>query len=384
MARASYLTRRSVLLGGAAALSAPAILPSIARAVAPVDAGTAARINERVGQYLAAFGAPGVSLAFGRNGGLDFAEAYGVADLATGEPLRAGHRFRIASISKPITAAAIMLLVEHGRIGLQQPVFGAGGPLANWIPIDGSFPQADWLRAITIDHLLTHTAGGWTNDGLDPMFRNSQLGHADLVRATLREAPLRTPPGSTYAYSNFGYCLLGRIIEAAGEEGYQQFVRRRLLQPAGAGSMEIGGNGATDRRSGEVAYAGQGGDSPYGFNLARMDSHGGWIGTPTDLVRVAQRINGDDPVPDLLGPQSIAMMRAASAASQAYGRGWAISSNHQNRWHAGALPGLVSVLVLQAGGTAFAGLVNTRTIDGRDAVAGLDTLLWDVHGALYG
>ena len=199
------------------------------------------------------FSAPGVSLAYARDGAVSFAAGYGVADPQTGETLTAGHRFRIASISKPVTAAAIMLLVDRGRIGLHQPAFGQGGPLATWIPIDNSYPHADWLRAITIDHLLTHTAGGWTNDGNDPMYRYPSYGHADLIATTLREAPLLSPPGSAYAYSNFGYCVLGRVIEAASGQTYQQFVRSQLTGPAGAASLELGGNTRAERRQGEVA-----------------------------------------------------------------------------------------------------------------------------------
>ena len=115
-----------------------------------------------------------------------------------------------------------------------------------------------------------------------------------------------------------------------------------------------------------------------------MDSHGGWIATAADLVKIGQRLNGDDPVPDLISQQGISAMRAPSAATQSYGRGWAISPSHQNRLYGGALPGLISALILQAGGTVFAGMANTWTRDGCDSNAGLDQLLWDVRGMIYG
>ena len=324
-----------------------------------------------------------MSLAYGRGGAITFQGAYGQADNFTGEPMTTGHRLRIASIAKPITAAAIMMLAERGQLRLDQPVFGPGGPLSAWFPIGAAHPRPDWLQAITVDHLLTHTAGGWTNDGADPMFRMPVLGHADLIVTTLRDAPLVSPPGSTYAYSNFGYCLLGRVIEAVSGQGYAQFVRANVTGPAGAGGMEIGGNTLAERRSGEAVYFGQNGDDPYSFNLARMDSHGGWIATAAELVAVGQRLNGTDAAADLIGPQSIALMGASAGASPYYGRGWNINPGHGNRWHNGALPGAVSMLVLGADGTAFAGLVNSRTIDGRDANAGLEALLWEVNGMVH-
>ncbi|MEZ5669397.1 MAG: serine hydrolase domain-containing protein [Alphaproteobacteria bacterium] len=380
------LTRRA-LMAGAAVLA----MPFVQGAAPPTPgqqsgAGSAASgaIQQRVARFLAEFSAPGVSLAYGRNGSIDFAGSFGMADPYAGEPLGDSHRFRIASVSKPLTAAAIMMLAEHGRLRLDQPVFGAGGLLGSWFPIDPAGTQASWLGAITVDHLLTHTAGGWTNDGNDPMFRYPALGHADLIATTLREAPLINPPGAAYAYSNFGYCLLGRIVEATGGAGYAQFVQSRLLAPSGIRDMAIAGNTRNERGPGEVVYVGQGGDDPYAYNVRRMDSHGGWVATASDLVLLAQRLNGDDGVPDLIGAQSVGVMRSPSAASSSYGRGWAINPAHQNRWHAGALPGCVSMLILQAGGPAFAGLVNTRTRDGRDANLGLETLLWDVRSMIYG
>lgn len=400
MSTATGLRRRCFLLGAAATLA----MPSVAGAARPGSGGggtggpviggpiiggpvfggpdpaKAGQVEQRVRQFMSEFSAPGVSLAYGRGGTISFAGAYGLADNFSGETMTPEHRFRIASISKPITAAAIMMLVEQGRLRRDHKVFGAGGPLSAWIPIDGSYPHADWLQAITVDHLLTHTAGGWTNDGADPMFRHAALGHRDLIASTLREAPLINPPGSAYAYSNFGYCLLGRIIEAATGQGYAQVVRSQLAGPAGAQSLEIGGNTQGERKAGEVDYFGQSGDNPFGFNLARMDSHGGWIASASDLVKIAQRINGDDSVADLIAAQSVNMMRAPSSASQTYGRGWAINPGHSNRWHGGALPGATSLLILAAGGTVMAGLVNTRTIDGRDTNQGLDRLLWDVNG----
>ena len=380
------LTRRAAVRG-AALLTAPLVLgaarPARGEAVGVVGA-TAERIQDRARQFLNQFSAPGVSLAYGHNSAIAFMGAYGFADPQTGEPLTTGHRLRIASVSKPITAAAVMMLAEHGRIRLDRPVFGAHGLLGAWFPIDARAPHADWLQAITVDHLLTHTAGGWTNDGSDPMFRYPGAGHADLIAATLREAPLINPPGSAYAYSNFGYCLLGRVVEAASGQSYEQFVRSQLLRLAGAEGMEVGGNTRGERRPGEAVYVGQGGDNPYSFDLRRMDAHGGWIASAADLVRFGQRINGDDALPDLIRPQSIALMRTPSGATQDYGRGWAINPAHANRWHSGALPGLVSMLILQAGGTIFAGLANTLARDGRDANAGLESLLWDVRALLYG
>jgi CubicO group peptidase (beta-lactamase class C family) len=381
------LSRRA-FLAGAAAVAAPTLGWTAPPAGGCQTGGGAnpvgSQVEQRVSRFLAEYSAPGITFALGRNGGIDAIGAYGVADPATGEPMTPDHRMRIASVAKPITAAAIMMLAERGRIRLDQRVFGPQGLLGGWFPVDNGHPRADWLTAVTVDHLLAHTAGGWANDGNDPMFRYPQYGHADLIAATLREAPLLNPPGSSHAYSNFGYCLLGRVVEAASGQSYAQFAQSQLLAPSGATRMEIAGNTRGERRAGEAVYLDQSGEDPYALNVARMDSHGGWIGTAADLVRFGQRINGDDPVPDLIGPQSVALMRSPSGGSQGYGRGWAINPAHQNRWHAGSLPGTTSMLVLVAGGGAFAGLVNSRSRGPRETGAGLEQLLWDVYTLAYG
>ena len=74
-------------------------------------------------------------------------------------------------------------------------------------------PNRQDIERITIEHLLTHTSGGWPNDHDDPMFKNKEMSHRELINWALETEPLRWEPGYRYAYSNFGYCLLGRVIE---------------------------------------------------------------------------------------------------------------------------------------------------------------------------
>ena len=87
-------------------------------------------------------------------------------------------------------------------------------------------------------------------------------------------------PGEKFVYCNFGYCLLGRIIEKMMGQHYDDAVRHLVLQSCGVTDMEIAGNTLAQRRRGEVKYYGQG-DNPYDMNVTRMDSHGGWIARPS-------------------------------------------------------------------------------------------------------
>ena len=136
-------------------------------------------------------------------------------------------------------------LIERGSLRLSDPVFGRQGILGNAY---GRPPEASRLDEITIDHLLTHTAGGWTNDRYDPMFQQPRLDHAELIAWTLKNQPLRSPPGATYAYSNFGYCLLGRVIEKVTGQPYETYVRETVLRRAGIRDMTIAGNTLAERQ----------------------------------------------------------------------------------------------------------------------------------------
>ncbi len=306
-----------------------------------------------------------------------YVAAFGKSYPATGETLLPSHRFRIASISKPITAAAIMKLIESGQLTRKRKVFGPKGVLNGRFPLPANAPQQAWLKAITIDHLLSHTCGGWTNNSADPMFGNITLGHDALIRKTLAEQPLLNPPGTVYAYSNFGYCLLGRVIEVLSGESYADYTTRVILKPAGA-RLAIGGNTLSPRLRNEVVYVGQSGENPYNMNVTRMDAHGGWVGTASDLVRFGNRVDGYSTVRDLISQKSVAAMRTPTAQEQWYGRGWTVSPFHSNRWHTGSLPGTTTILVLVDGGHCFAGLVNTRRWSPNINV-GLDTLMWNIY-----
>jgi CubicO group peptidase (beta-lactamase class C family) len=118
-------------------------------------------------------------------------------------------------VSKAITSVAIFSLIEEGRILLTERVFGPDaitGSDYDMPPYQLDLPRVD---DITVEHLLTHTSGGWSNLHSDPMFMNPEMNHAQLIEWTLRSRPLDHSPGQQYAYSNFnfGYCVLGRVID---------------------------------------------------------------------------------------------------------------------------------------------------------------------------
>lgn len=145
--------------------------------------------------------APGLSVAIATKGEPVYVEAFGFADKERQETLTTQHRFRTASVTRPITSAGILLLMQGGRLRLTDHVFGPNSILGGEYKTP---PNRKDIERITIEHLLTHTSGGWSNDHDDRMFKNKQMNHQGLINLAFGySASTRGTPEYHYAYSNF-------------------------------------------------------------------------------------------------------------------------------------------------------------------------------------
>jgi N-acyl-D-amino-acid deacylase len=372
---------------------------------------SAASYDRVIGKLMADYGVPGGAVAVALNGKLVFAKGYGWADPSARQPAHADQLFRVASVSKQITSAEVLRLVDAGKLGLDEKAFDI---LSDLQPVPGATRNAA-LSAITVRHLLTHT-GGWNRDStFDPMFNSqataaalSEPGPAsctDVIRYML-DKPLQYTPGTTYCYSNFGYCVLGRIIERRSGQTYSDRVRSDILVPSGASDMQIGKSLLTGRADNEVAYVDYPGAGlansvfpnstaqvpwPYGgFYLEAMDSHGAWIASPVDLLRFQVGIDGRRGT-SLLSSQSLSAMVAnpsgvaqgcnADGSTSAlnsnywYGFGWEVNSSG-NWWHNGSLPGTYTEVVRASNGYGWAAFFNTRPRNDGAFGSRLDNDLW--------
>lgn len=379
--------------------------PAVKRQVEEVDTE---KFDEALLELMEEYDIPGGAVAVATDGRLVLARGYGVADTDSGEPVQPDSLFRIASISKPITAVAILWLVESGDLDLDDRAFDI---LNEYEPLEGDHVDPG-IREVTVRHLLQHS-GGWDRDeSFDPMWAATKVEQAlrvpkpvsceDIITFMLGE-PLDFEPGMRYAYSNFGYCILGRIVEEVSGRPYEEYVRNQLLQPVGITRMRIGGTLPEDRADGEVSYYGYPGQSwarsvlpdtqqrvPWpegGFHLKTMDSHGGWIASPIDLVRFTTAL-GDRP-PLLLERHSVVQMLSRpdlptwQDTGSHYGMGWGAIPRRGDViwWHNGAMPGNVSILVGNYNGTGWAALFNSRPENSRLFLEEVETLLWDQVGA---
>ncbi len=377
------LTRRTLLQNlalttAAATLPIPKSLGQLAN-VGP-NGQQRSEMGRIAGQFRRQFSVPATSIAISRNGRFVYDEAVGMVDRANLSQAQQNSLFRIASVTKPITSVTIFSLIEQGKLSLTDKVFGP----SNILDIKyGKPPYKQWITDITVDHLLTHTCGGWPNDANDPMMLNLSWNHTKLITQTIAKVPLTNPPGTHWAYSNFGYCILGRVIEAVTGEDYDAYVETNILGPCGISTMKIGRNKESDSAQGEVVYYGQFDEDPYKLNITRMDSHGGWIASSTELVQFLNHVAGAPGIPALLKPDTIKTMTTPAPAypqgDARYARGWMVRNNGAgNWWHNGSLPGTTSIMVRTPTGFCWAALCNSRTEPSDQINSALDQMMWNM------
>lgn len=385
---ASKPTRRSVLGSLLGAAGAGIIAPPFAEAfpqIGPRAGGPTGQqhgeMNRITGEFRRQWAVPASSVAITRYGKFVYDQAIGMADKQHLEQVQQQSLFRIASLSKPITSVTLFTLLEQGKLNLDDRVFGASGILGDKY---GKPPYKPFITDITVDHLLTHTSGGWPNDATDPMFRFNDWDHNKLIAWTINNLPISDPPGTHWAYSNFGYCVLGRVIEQITGQSYSSYVRSNILAPCGITDMQIAGNKENQRAPNEVVYYGQNDENPYKMNVTRMDSHGGWIASSTDLAIFIDHVAGAPGIPALLKPATIKLMTTPAPAYDAtspgkYARGWMVRDNGAgNWWHTGSLPGTAAILVRTSAGMCWAALMNSRAQPSDEMNGALDQMVWSM------
>ena len=195
--------------------------PAAPRALPP---GAAATADALVRTYQQGEGQPGI--AYGIVAGGTLAHDGGVGERwLGGPPPDADTVFRIASMTKSFTASALLALRDAGLLGLDDPVTEFVPELRGWPGVTADSPP------ISLRHLLTMTAGWPTDDPWGDRQQGTPLAEfAEILARGLRAA---WAPGTRFEYSNLGYAVLGRVISAAAEAGYPEFVRARLLDPLG-------------------------------------------------------------------------------------------------------------------------------------------------------
>lgn len=414
------LSRRQLLVGSAAAV-VNLSLPRRGNSADIPSTGPTSPAWQPLDQLLSSFltehQLPGAAIAVMHGERLVYARGFGWADREAQTPVAPESLFRIASLSKSITAVAVLQLVEQGRLKLDDR-------LLEVVPIEPFVAAGQHIdprvRQITIRQLLQHTAGWDREQSFDPIGRPRQIATAmqqplppsptDVMRYALG-LPLDFDPGSRYAYANVDYLCLGRVIEHLTGQPYAAAVQQRVLTPLNITRMQLGRALKEHRQPGEVCYY----DSrsrrvpclfpPHvdeevplcygGENVEGFEAHGGWLASAVDLARFTAAFSAKTST-DLLKPETIRTMweRPAGVAGHEtdgtpkpfyYGCGWSvrpIDAERLNAWHTGRISGTSTLMVRRWDGLSWAVLFNTDATPAADHPAPASLIDPLLHGAI--
>jgi D-alanyl-D-alanine carboxypeptidase len=268
------------------------VLPPLP-AVAPTSW---ARFDELVAGQLTGRGDRAASVAVSVTGRIVHAAGFGTR--APDDPLdvvTTTDRFRIASISKIVTATVVLQLVEFGALDLDQPVGQRLAALAGVAPGEG-------VAGVTVRQLLSHTAGF---PKYRDQFFSDRLTSCEQAAAFALPRSLARAPGTRHEYSNLNYCLLGMLIADATGRPYEQAVNELLLRPLGIAGMRL--VATFDPDPDEVVHV-SGTARTY---MEALGAAGGWVATPSDMVRILDALDPATAGWHPLSPALAMLMRTA-------------------------------------------------------------------------
>ncbi len=351
------------------------------------------QVEKSVRSFMRRWEIRGASVALAREGKLVYARGFGFADAEEMIETEPYHRFRIASISKLITAVAIMTLCEDGHLSVNDKVFGPTGILNDSVFAN---PKDKRVYSITVGHLLGHR-GGWTTRYGDHMFLTEVIANNDSLERPLKtvdyvrfalDKNLHFTPGTGSSYSNLGYSILGLVVEKVSGMGYEEYCRKRVFEPIGIYDIALGGNLESDKLNNEVSYYEQSDAVPkvsiygtgeivpasYGGNdIVSLGGAGAWVATSTDLMRLLLAIDGFDYNPDILAPSTIDLMTNQKNGYAPLG--WKATLANGVWWRTGSFPGTTAMMKRLPDGTAWVVLLNTSGWNGPELTNDINALM---------
>lgn len=334
-------------------------------------------LEKRINRFLKRENIVGASVAIAKDGDLVYAKGFGYADKEALDNVEPYNLFRIASVSKLVTAIGVMKLYEAGQLTLNDKVFGPEGILNDSIYSNYVDKR---IEDITVLHLLEHS-GGWTTRWGDQMFmptiiarklgKSLPVDESDIIRFVLNKR-LHFSPGQSSYYSNLGYMILGQVIAKVSGIDYEKYIQTNVLYPLGIYDMQIGGSHKNERAEVEVNYyepentylvddytgTGEQVLRTYGGNdMHTLGAAGGWIASATDLMKLMLSIDGFNTFPDMLNRESIELMIHPTRPGYSP-LGW--RRIKRNSWvRTGTLAGTSALMVRKDDGISYVFITNT-------------------------
>lgn len=294
-------------------------VPSVALAApSPKWAAAVDQGRELARAGLVAQNLPGLSVAVGVGGDLVWAEGFGWADMEKRVPVAPAMRFRIGHTSKSLTSAAVGLLLEKGRLHLEDEIQA-------YVP---EFPRKQW--PVTLRQLMGHVAGVRHYEGDEDSMPTAHCDRASEGLKGFADDPLRFEPDTQYGYSTFGWVLVSAAVEAAAKESLSTFMTSQIFTPLGMTATRF--DSTTEPMQDRVIFyqrrfTGDGGEGVVPAAIVDYSCFAGAgaiLSTPSDLVRFGMAINGgtllkSDTVKKLQRPQVL-----TSGKETEYGLGWMV------------------------------------------------------------
>jgi CubicO group peptidase (beta-lactamase class C family) len=370
------------------------LVPNNIRLTNDISSGTEfAGVEKTVNSFLRKWSIAGASIAIAKDGKLIYAHGFGYADTASKTEAQPYSQFRIASISKLVTAVGIMKLQEEGKLALTDSVFGSRGILNDTFYGE---PKDKRVYKINVAELLSHEAG-WTQRYGDQMFMplvvaekmgvKPPVDTKTIVKFAL-EKRLQYIPGTGKAYSNLGYSILGLVIEKVTGMSYEDFCRKTILEPLGIYDMKIAGNLPSEKAPFEVTYyepadvvlkpsiygTGEMVTPSYGGNDIRaLGAAGAWVATAPDLMRLLLAVDGFKTRPDILTDQSIRFMTENDNGFAPVG--WKGTVMDGTWWRTGSFPGSAGMMKRQSDGISWVVLFNSSAWNGPEIYSYISNMM---------
>lgn len=297
----------------------------------------AAQLDAIVAPHFSA-DAPGAAVLVKKGDKVLLRKAYGLADVELGVPLRPEHIFRLGSVTKQFTSAAIMMLVDEGKLAL-------GDDVRKYVP---AYPKKS--ATVTIEHLLTHT-GGVPNYTEQPAFHKrsrEDLSHDELL-ATFKDVPLEFTPGEKFNYSNSGYYLLGMVIEKVSGKSYAQFLDERIWKPLGMTHSSYGDDDRIIR--GRVLGYERAGKEIRNADMISMKlpfAAGSLVSSVDDMALWDRAIADGKLLSKASWARVFTSAKLKDGSATHYGFGWVVGGSvqgHPTVWHNGGIPGFSTAIL---------------------------------------
>jgi CubicO group peptidase (beta-lactamase class C family) len=351
------------------------------------------KLDQSFNSFIKKWDLASASIAIAKDGKLIYAKGFGYSDKEDSIKAEPYSLYRIASVSKLITAAAIMKLIESDKLSLDAKVFGKDGILNDTIFLHYVDKR---VEDITVKNLLNHSAG-WTSYWGDHMFINDVIAKSlgkelpitmqDILVFALSKR-LHFQPGTYSSYCNLGYSILQLVIEKASGQSYESYVKYAIFSPLNIYDASIAFNFDSLRYPNEARYyeipeaekvkAFDGSKDSIlkcrgGNDIRTLGAAGGWVISSVSLLKFLLAIDGNDDFPDILSRKSI--LRLVEREGEYQPLGWKAIYQTGKWWRSGSFPGTSAIAVVRNDGFSYVFLTNTSPWPGAKFPYEIDRLM---------